>query len=77
MDKAVSFIAEQLSIKSGDAQKIFDSFWDFIEEKIVNEGEVTIDGLGTFSFKEVEKDGKITYELQFDPETGFKNAIGK
>ena len=64
-EKCIEYIIEKLEVSKQLGGKVYDKFWDFIFEKIAEEGVAEIQGIGTFSIEEKEVNKKKQYYPDF------------
>jgi nucleoid DNA-binding protein len=64
-EKCINYIIEKLEIDKSLGNKVYEKFWDFIFEKIANDGVAEIQGIGTFSIEEREVNKKKQNYLDF------------
>ena len=75
-EKCLEIITSELGLKGKNAEKFYDSFWKFIEDELLKEGAVNINGMGSFSLEKIETEGKDDFSIKFIPSSKFKSEIG-
>jgi nucleoid DNA-binding protein len=75
-DKFLKALSQNLDVDPKLAEKIYNKFWDYIEEVLYTEGTADIPGLGTFYIQEKTENDKPVYSIQFKSSNSFKENVG-
>ncbi|OHD23998.1 MAG: hypothetical protein A2086_01920 [Spirochaetes bacterium GWD1_27_9] len=73
-EKIIKIISEKLNLSPEHSEKIYNSFWKYIEELLAQNGIIEISGVGTFSLEEKEN-SKNEYTIKFVPDKEFVEEI--
>lgn len=77
VDQSIEFLKETLALEEGESRQLFNTFWEFIGEKIALEGDVEIEGLGRFYLEQdPESKKKRDLLLKFEACDSFRATLG-
>lgn len=77
IEKCIENIENSLSLDNHQADKIYRSFWKFVEERITKNGSCKINGLGNFYLEEDNESFKKQYILKFKVDNKLINKLQK
>lgn len=75
LSNAIKKLAELSGESTSTAQILYKKYWDYVEDLIIENGEVDVDGIGRFYIDTVKEGKKENFVLKFEPSPRLSQQV--